>query len=130
MTQRQATRPLRGNLLLRQLYYASIVVSITLFLSYGIACLAFEGMKRDFERFGLSRLRTLTGTLEVLGALGLIAGHFWPPLVPLSASGLALLMLAGIATRLRVLDSLSQTLPALVLMGMNLFIVWYALAKR
>ena len=50
--------------------------------------------------------------------------------MPLSASGLALLMLAGIATRLRVLDSLSQTLPALVLMGMNLFIVWYALAKR
>lgn len=39
-------------------YYTSIVVSSTLFLFYGIACLAFDRMKRDFERFGLSRLRT------------------------------------------------------------------------
>jgi len=70
-------------------YYASIVVSSTLFLFYGVACLFFAGMRRDFERFGLSRLRTLVGTLEVLGALGLIVGQLWPPLVPLSAGGLA-----------------------------------------
>ena len=38
-------------------------------------------MKRDFERFGLSHLRVLTGSLEVLGALGLMAGFWWPPLV-------------------------------------------------
>jgi energy-coupling factor transporter transmembrane protein EcfT len=110
-----------------RLYYTSIVVSSALFLFYGIACLAFDRMKRDFERFGLSHLRTLTGTLEVLGALGLVAGLFWPPLVPLSAGGLALMMLLGMVARIRVLDSLAQTLPALVLMLVNLFIVWYAL---
>ena len=108
-------------------YYASIVASSTTFLFYGIACLSFEGMKRDFERFGLSRLRILTGALEVLGALGLIVGQLWPPLVPLSAGGLALMMLVGVATRIRVLDSLAQALPALVLMGLNLFIAWHAL---
>ena len=43
-------------------------MSSTLFPFYGIAYLSFEGMKRDFERFGLSRFRTLTGTLEMLGA--------------------------------------------------------------
>lgn len=106
----------------------SLFVSSAVFMFYGIACLCLDGMKRDFERFGLSRLRTLTGTLEVLGALGLIAGLFWPPLVPLSSGGLALMMLVGIATRIRVLDSLAQTLPALVLMGLNLFIVWCWLA--
>jgi len=110
-----------------RLYYTSIVVSSALFLFYGIACLAFDRMKRDFERFGLGHLRTLTGTLEVLGALGLLAGFFWPSLVPLSAGGLALLMLLGVVARVRVLDSLAQTLPALVLMFINLFIVWYAL---
>ncbi len=110
-----------------QAYYASIVVSCALFLFYGIASLSMDGMKRDFERFGLSRLRILTGALEVLGALGLIAGQFWPPLVPLSAGGLALMMLVGVATRIRVLDSLAQTLPALGLMCVNLFITWFAL---
>ena len=43
-------------------YYASILGSSTLFLFYGIACLCFEGMTRDFERFGLSRFRILTKT--------------------------------------------------------------------
>jgi hypothetical protein len=108
-------------------YQASIVVSAALFLFYGIACLFFEGMKRDFERFGLSHLRTLTGTLEVLGALGLMLGQFWPPLIVCSAGGLALLMLVGVTTRVRVLDSLGQTLPALALMCVNLFIASYAL---
>ena len=108
-------------------YYASVVASSTAFLFYGTACLFFEGMRRDFERFGLSRFRTLTGTLEVFGALGLIVGQFWAPLVPLSAGGLALLMLLGVAVRIRVLDSLAQTLPALVLMCVNLFIAWVAL---
>lgn len=112
---------------MRWAYYASIVVSSTLFLFYGIACLFFEGMRRDFERFGLGRLRTLVGILEVLGALGLIVGQLWPPLVPLSAGGLALMMFVGVATRIRVLDSLAQTLPALVLMSVNLFIAWVAL---
>ena len=110
-------------------HYASVVVSSTLFLFYGIACLFFEGMRRDFERFGLSRLRTLVGTLEVLGALGLIVGQLWPPLVPLSAGGLALMMFVGVVTRIRVLDSLAQALPALVLMCVNLFIAWYALGR-
>ncbi|NJN64188.1 MAG: hypothetical protein HC882_04450 [Acidobacteria bacterium] len=108
-------------------YFAAVFMSSVLFLYYGIACLCTDRMKGEFDRFGLSHLRTLTGTLEVLGALGLIVGQFWPPLVPLSAGGLALLMLMGVATRIRVLDSLAQTLPALMLMCVNLFILWYAL---
>jgi hypothetical protein len=110
-------------------YCVAIVVSSTLFLFYGIACLLFEGMRRDFERFGFSRLRPLVGILEVLGALGLIVGQFWPPLVALSAGGLALMMLVGVGTRVRVLDSLAQTLPALALMCVNLFIAWVALGQ-
>lgn len=62
-------------------YYASIVVPSTLFLFYGIACLFFEDMRRDFER----------------------------------------LMFVGVATRIRVLDPLAQTLQVLVLMFVNLF---------
>lgn len=109
-------------------YAAAVWLSAVAFLFYGVACLAFDGMKRDFERFGLSRLRVLTGTLEVLGAVGLIVGYFWwAPLAGLSAAGLAVMMAAGITTRLRVLDSLAQTLPALVLLLMNAFVAWVAL---
>lgn len=109
-------------------YAAAVWFSATAFLFYGVACLALDGMKRDFERFGMSRLRVLTGTLEVLGAVGLIVGYWWwAPLAGASAAGLAVMMAVGIATRLRVLDSLAQTLPALVLMVMNGFVAWIAL---
>lgn len=109
-------------------FEVALVLSAAAFLAYGTACLAFDGMKRDFERFGMGRLRVLTGSLEVLGAVGLLVGWVLSPsLVAASAAGLALLMGAGVATRIRVLDSLAQTLPALVLLAMNAFVAWYAL---
>ena len=107
-------------------YLLAVILSSCVFLAYGIACLGFEGMKRDFERFGLPHLRVLTGTLEVLGALGLIVGLWWPPLVILSAGGLAVMMLAGVATRVGVMDSFAQTLPALALMLLNAWLAWSA----
>ena len=106
-------------------YQLSTALSIVLFLTYGFACLFANGMVAEFERFGLSRFRRLTGSLEVLGALGLIAGHVFPPLRLLSAVGLALLMLLGVAARLRVRDSLLETTPASVLFVVNAFIAWY-----
>lgn len=110
-------------------YLVALLLSAMAFLGYGIACLAFDGMKREFERFGLERWRLLTGALEVLGAVGLLAGLAWPPLAGVSAAGLALLMGAGVGTRLRVLDSVAQTLPAMALLAINVFVAWVALAR-
>ena len=99
------------------------VVSIVLFLYYGFGCLFSRAMVREFDRFELARFRRLTGALELLGGLGLLAGYFLPVLVVVSASGLSLLMLLGLAARLRVHDSLMQMMPALILLIVNLFIV-------
>jgi DoxX-like family len=111
-------------------YWISTALSVVVFLLYGLACLFADGMKAEFERFGLSRLRLLTGALEVLGALGLVAGQFLHQLVILSAGGLTLLMLLGVFTRVRLRDSLLQTLPAGLLMVMNAYITWHALGVR
>jgi uncharacterized membrane protein YphA (DoxX/SURF4 family) len=92
------------------------------FLYYGLTCLFANGMAKDFERFGLAHLRILTGTLEVLGAVGLVVGHWIPLLRLLSAAGLALLMLLGLLTRLRQRDALREMLPAWVLMVVNVSI--------
>ena len=99
------------------------VVSIVLFLYYGVGCLFSRAMVREFDRFGLSRFRRLTGALELLGGVGLLAGYLFPVLVVVSSTGLSLLMLAGLAARLRVRDSLLQMMPALILLIVNVFIV-------
>lgn len=107
-------------------YHASVALSILVFLSYGLHTLLANGMVSDFERFGLAYLRRFTGAMEVLGALGLLAGVWVPVLVIPSAAGLAALMLGGIVIRIRTRDPVSTTVPAVVLLGLNLFVVAFA----
>ena len=111
------------------LFYVSILLSSVSFLWYGIAVLVNDGMVDEFARFGLSQYRRMTGGLEVLGGLGLLAGLVWAPLLAVSAAGLSLLMLLGVVTRIRVRDPWMQTLPAIVLLLLNLFVTVYAIGS-
>ena len=93
------------------------------FLAYGVACLATTRMDAEFERYGLARWRRHIAAVECLGAAGLLVGHFSRPVLVVAAAGLALTMLAAIATRIRIRDSLAKTLPAIVLLAVNAFVL-------
>lgn len=101
----------------------AILVSSATFLTYGSLCLCSLSMQKEFKRFGLERLRTLTGLLEVLGGVGLLVGLHWPLALWLSSGGLSLLMMAGLAVRIRLRDSLLISFPAFALMILNAFIL-------
>lgn len=79
-------------------------------------------MKSEFRRFGLEKFGLLTAVLEIVGALGLLAGFMINAILLISSGGLALLMFFGVLVRLRVKDSLWISLPALLFMGLNTFI--------
>ncbi len=53
-------------------------------------------------------------------------GH---PALVLAAAGLTLTMLMAIATRIRIGDSLAQTLPAAVLLVVNAFVLGFAVMQ-
>ena len=108
-------------------YQAARALTIVLFLSYGVYYLRSDAMDAEFERFGLSRLRRVTGGLQILGALGLLAGYLVPALVMMASGGLALLMAFALGARIRVRDPLLESLPAFILLLLNLFILLYAL---
>lgn len=110
-------------------YHAANVLSILLFLVYGGLCLFADGMVEEFERFGLARYRRLTGSLEVLGALGLAGGYLVPEFTLISGAGLATLMLLGVGVRVRVGDPLFEILPAAFLLLVNGWIVVAALQR-
>ena len=101
---------------------ALIVCSGTLFLVYGGLCLSSPSMKSEFTRFGLGGLRTLIGTLELLGGMGLLVGLLWPLPLWISSAGLSLLMLCGLGVRIRIGDGFAKSLPALLLMIVNAYI--------
>lgn len=84
------------------------------FMGYGVSCLVTDHMVREFERYGLPRYRVLTGLLQLMAAVGLIAGFRFPLLGALAAGGLALQMLLGFGVRLKIRDRFLLCLPALV----------------
>jgi len=81
-------------------------------------------MKKEFERYGLSHFQITTGILEILGALGLLAGFKFKILLMISAAGLSLLMLLGFGVRIKIKDSFVQSFPAFFYMLLNFYIFW------
>jgi uncharacterized membrane protein YphA (DoxX/SURF4 family) len=93
------------------------------FLIYGTSCLFAPHMRKEFARFGYPRQRVLTGILQLLGALGLIIGYFFQPLIALSAAmGLTLMMAFGFYVRLSICDHLYAASPALIYALLNLYL--------
>lgn len=93
------------------------------FTGYGLSCLYSEHMKKEFKRFGLNKWRILAGVFQLIGALGLVLGVFYSLLLgAIAALGLALLMLLGFITRLRIKDGILESAPALIFMFLNLYL--------
>ncbi|NDG85044.1 MAG: hypothetical protein EBX52_08415 [Proteobacteria bacterium] len=100
------------------LQIASVISGVG-FLVYGYQCLFSQFMESEFVRFKVPHYRTLTGILEILGGIGVLAGLSVPVLGIAAASGLALLMALGVATRIRVGDGFVQYSPALFFCILN-----------
>lgn len=99
------------------------LVSASLFAVYGVACLTTARMAEEFERYGMAEFRVLIGCSEVLLALLLLAGYFFPPLTVVGAGGLVVLMLGAVGTRAVIRDSVLVTLPALGLLLLNVLLL-------
>jgi DoxX-like family len=106
---------------------ALILISSLSFMGYGIAYFISPKMKSEFKRFGLERVGALTAALEILGALGLLLGFKLHPILLISAGGLAILMLLGVAVRIKMKDSVWVSLPAFFFMILNAYIFFMSL---
>ena len=107
-----------------KLLYLLILFSSISFIAYGIEYVRSPHMKNEFKRFGLEKLGGFTVILEVLGAIGLMAGIWINAILLFASFGLGLLMLLGVLVRLKVRDSLWVSLPAIFYMGLNFFIFY------
>lgn len=57
----------------------------------------------------------LIGCVEIVGAIGLIAGLIWPVIGLLAAVGCAMLMAGAVVSHLRVGDAVVRALPAVII---------------
>ena len=111
------------------LFLALVLFSSLSFLIYGIAYFKSPNMKSEFKRFGLEKQGMLVAVLEVLGAVGLLVGLAVNPIMLISAGGLALLMLLGVAVRLKIGDSIWVALPAFSFMLLNAYIFYKSMPQ-
>lgn len=99
-------------------------INVFSFSAYGILCVFTNHMKDEFSRFGLARFRVLVGSLEFLGALGVLLGFYFNPFLYLFSSvGLLLLMILGLIVRIKIKDTFIQLTPALILLVVNCYLV-------
>ena len=93
------------------------VVLGLLFVLIGSMTVAGRKMFVDnFRRFGYPQwFRVVTGSLEVLGGLGLLIGIWQSWLAALASAGLALVMLGAVVTQLRIKEPLQKIALAFVL---------------
>jgi putative oxidoreductase len=98
---------------------AIIIVQVVLGLLFvSIGSMTVAGRKmfvENFRHFGYPQwFRVVTGSLEVLGGLGLLIGTWLPWLAALASIGLALVMLGAVSTQLRTRAPLQRIAVPLV----------------
>lgn len=86
-------------------------------------------MKNEFKRFELEKLGLLTITLEIFGAVGLLIGLYFKPILLISSGGLSLLMFLALLFRIKLKDSFWVSIPALFYMGLNTYILYSSITE-
>ena len=79
-------------------------------------------MKQEFERYRFGPQRTLVGGLQLCAVIGLLAGLNQPWMGRAASGGLALMMLVAVGVRIKIKDSLKQTIPALFYLALNAYL--------
>src|SRR5690349_2899302 len=97
-----------------------IVVQVVLGLLFVvIGSMTVAGRKmfvENFRRFGYPQwFRIVTGSLEVLGGLGLLIGIWLPWLAALASAGLTLVMLGAVVTEVRTREPLQKIILPIVM---------------
>ncbi len=105
-----------------------ILISSLSFFAYAYSYFNAPHMKNEFKRFGLEKIGLVTVILEITGAVGLLVGLKFSPILLISSLGLALLMLSGLVVRIKLKDGIWASLPAFFFMILNGYIFWMSVS--
>lgn len=86
---------------------------------FGFEALFADRARQEFERYGVPQFRVLVGSLQVVGALGVLIGLVNDTIGALATGGLMLMMLIGVIVRLRIHDTPRQMVQAASLAVLN-----------
>ncbi len=102
---------------------AKVVVTALLAALFGFAgAIKLAGVRQTLanrDHLGVKPVQwRAIGALELAGVAGILAGLAWAPIGIAAAVGLALLLLGAIAFHVRASDSVADTAPAVIGLGL------------
>tara|TARA_B100000963_G_scaffold321973_1_gene305692 strand:- start:308 stop:649 length:342 start_codon:yes stop_codon:yes gene_type:complete len=107
-------------------YKTIILVSAFSFLYFASRSILSKKMIDEYHRWGFKDLRITISLLQFLSALGLIFGIFKLELLLLSSFSLTAMMFGAVVVRIKINDSLLDTLPAIFYLLLNVIIFYLA----
>ena len=83
-----------------------------------------QTLREEFDAYGLPKwMFYVVGGLKILAGVALIAGLWIPSLVRPAALVVAVLMVGALVMHVKIRDPLQRSLPALILLGICLWLV-------
>ena len=108
--------------------YAIIYFSALSFLFYGISSFYSRRLIYEYERWGYNKLRIIIAILQILASFGLIIGAYYLPfLLSLVSFSLTIMMLVAVFARIKIKDSIANTIPAILYVIINSIIFYHSL---
>ena len=101
-----------------------LLFSAISFLYYGLSSFYSDRMILEYGRWGYKKFRKIIASLQFLGGLGLLIGIYFSLLLTIVSALLTLMMITAIFVRLRIKDSITNILPAILYAILN-FIIFY-----
>lgn len=100
------------------------VLALAFLATASVKLIGVQFYVEAFDRFGYPQwLRMVAGLVEVLGALGMIVGIFYPVWAILAGLLVAVTLVGAFASHLRVHDPLWKLWQAPLLCGLSLVVV-------
>ena len=108
--------------------YAIIYFSALSFLFYGVNSFYSKRLISEYERWGYNKLRIIIAILQILASFGLIIGAYsFPLLLSIVSFSLTIMMLVAVFTRVKIKDSIANTMPAIFYVIINSIIFFQSL---
>ncbi|MGV8880327.1 MAG: DoxX family protein [Sphingobacteriaceae bacterium] len=102
------------------LVIAQLLVAVSIVIVW---VFRFDNIEIEFKQYGLSNLtRTIVGATKIALATLLVAGIWYPSLIPIPALLMAFLMLSAQYFHFKVNNPWQKRMPSLVLLLLCLFI--------
>lgn len=106
-----------------------ILFTSTSFIIYGYSSFVSRRMKTEYERWGYKDKRKTVGFLQLLGGFGLIFGLKNNLLLIVSSFCIILMMIMAIYIRIKIKDTIVDTLPAITFLFLSILIFYNSIAN-